>query len=72
MFTVESMDPVAAQLLVAFLALAGGGTFRTLSPSGHTRTNIEVIRQFLALEVAVVPEGRDVYRVDMSGRAGGA
>lgn len=37
---------LADQLLLP-LALAGGGRFRTLRPSGHTLTNIQVIEQFL-------------------------
>lgn len=38
-------EHLADQLLIP-LALAGGGRFRTLVPSGHTRTNMEVIEQF--------------------------
>lgn len=41
---------LADQLLVP-LALAGGGTFRTLTPSAHTLTNIAVIGQFLELPI---------------------
>jgi len=41
---------LADQLLVP-LALAGGGTFRTLTPSAHTLTNIAVISQFLELPI---------------------
>ncbi|PYR34237.1 MAG: hypothetical protein DMF89_02320 [Acidobacteria bacterium] len=29
------------------MALAGGGTFRTLKPTAHTTTNAAVIRRFL-------------------------
>ena len=38
-------EHLADQLLLP-LALAGGGCFHTLAPSGHTLTNIEVIRLF--------------------------
>ena len=41
---------LADQLLIP-MALAGGGMFRTLAPSRHTMTNIEVIQQFLDVEI---------------------
>lgn len=47
---------LADQLLIP-LALAGGGRFCTTEPSLHTKTNIEVIRQFLDI-------GIDVSRID--------
>ena len=43
---------LADQLLLPF-ALAGGGRFHTCAPSSHTRTNIEVIRRFLDINVAL-------------------
>jgi RNA 3'-terminal phosphate cyclase (ATP) len=45
---------LADQLLVP-LALAGGGSFVTAEPSGHARTNLEVIRQFLGTAFAIEP-----------------
>ena len=36
-----------ADQLVLLMAIAGGGAFRTLSPSSHLTTQIEVIRRFL-------------------------
>lgn len=41
---------LADQLLIP-LALAGGGTFRTLPPTDHTTTNGHVIRKFLDVQV---------------------
>jgi len=46
---------LADQLLVPF-ALAGGGRFRTGPPSRHTATNIEVIRDFLKVNIGAVEE----------------
>lgn len=43
-------EHLADQLLIP-LALAGGGSFRTLPVSGHTRTNMEVIREFLPVKL---------------------
>jgi len=58
-------EHLADQLLVP-LALAGGGSFRTLRPSEHTRTNIEVIRRFVDVAVAVEQVGFDDWRVRLT------
>lgn len=47
---------LADQVLVP-MALGAGGRFRTVEPSGHTRTNIETIRRFL--DVAITCEEVD-------------
>lgn len=44
-------EHLADQLLIP-LAIAGGGRFRTLPPTGHTRTNAEVIERFLPVAFA--------------------
>ncbi len=49
-------EHLADQLLLP-LALAGGGSFRTLPLTKHARTNIEVIRMFLPAQIEVVEEG---------------
>jgi RNA 3'-terminal phosphate cyclase (ATP) len=43
---------LADQLLLP-MALAGGGSFRTLSPTRHATTNIEVIQRFLPIAITV-------------------
>lgn len=43
---------LADQLLVP-MALAGGGSFRTLAPTRHLLTNAEVIRRFLPVDISV-------------------
>jgi hypothetical protein len=43
---------LADQLLLP-LALAGRGTFRTLTPSDHTRTHAAVIQRFLDLPIRI-------------------
>lgn len=45
-------EHLADQLLLP-MALAGGGSFRTLPLSGHTRTNIDVVRTFCDVEISV-------------------
>jgi RNA 3'-terminal phosphate cyclase (ATP) len=57
---------LADQLLLP-LALAGGGTFRTLSPTAHTLTNIEVLRLFLDLDVKVEQQDEHGWLVSIGG-----
>jgi RNA 3'-terminal phosphate cyclase (ATP) len=58
---------LADQLLIP-MALAGGGSFRTLAPSAHTQTNASVIRRFLDVPMAFDAEAEDVYRVTVGPR----
>jgi len=37
------------------MALGAGGRFRTLEPTGHTRTNIATIQRFLDVEIGIQP-----------------
>jgi RNA 3'-terminal phosphate cyclase (ATP) len=50
------------------LALAGGGAFRTLTPTPHTRTNAEVIERFLPVNIAFIDEGEHRTRVEVRPR----
>jgi RNA 3'-terminal phosphate cyclase (ATP) len=52
-----------ADQLVLPLALAGRGSFTTLEPSGHTRTNLEVIGRFLPVRFALQQTGPDLWRI---------
>jgi RNA 3'-terminal phosphate cyclase (ATP) len=61
---------LADQLLVP-LALAGGGAFRTSSPTLHTRTNIEVIETLLDVDVQLKQKASDDWHVVISRRKGG-
>ena len=54
-----------ADQLVLLLALAGGGSFRTLTPSSHTRTNMAVIQSFLDVAISATQEADDVWRIDV-------
>lgn len=55
---------LADQLLLP-LALAGGGIFRTLAPTPHTMTNIEVLRLFLDVDARVEQESELVWRISL-------
>lgn len=62
----ESGVPVgeylADQLLLP-MVLGGGGQFRTVSPSLHLKTNVEIIRQFMGVDIRVEQEDEHAWRV---------
>jgi len=53
---------LADQLLLP-MVLGGGGRFRTLPPSSHTSTNIEVLRRFVDVDVQVAQLADQVFEV---------
>ena len=55
---------LADQLLIP-LALAGGGKFRTLSPTKHTVTNIEIIKQFLDVEIKLSEYEKNKWEIEI-------
>lgn len=58
---------LADQLLIP-MALAGSGSFRTLTPTAHTLTNAGVIQQFMNVSIAIDAESRHVYRITVRSR----
>jgi RNA 3'-terminal phosphate cyclase (ATP) len=56
-------EHLADQLLIP-MAMAGGGAFRTVAPSLHTRTNAEVIERFLPVHFDV-REGAGHWHVEV-------
>ena len=59
---------LADQLLLP-LALAGGGSFRTLEPTQHARTNAEVISRFLEVDFSFEPADGRTWRIEVRGRS---
>ena len=55
---------LADQLLIP-VALAGGGSFRTLAPSRHTSTNLEVLRRFLDVEIRTEQLSPEVWQISI-------
>lgn len=55
---------LADQLLVP-MALAGGGKFRTLSPTGHTTTNAEIIKKFIDVDIAINEYGQNRWEIEI-------
>lgn len=60
------IGPHLADQLLLPMALAGGGSFVTCAPSGHTSTNIAVIEKFLPVEIAVTDMPGGLNRVTVS------
>jgi RNA 3'-terminal phosphate cyclase (ATP) len=59
---------LADQLLVP-LALGSGGVFRTVQPSLHTTTQIDLLRQFIGVEVAVRAAAGGVWELEVPSMA---
>jgi RNA 3'-terminal phosphate cyclase (ATP) len=55
---------LADQLLLP-MALAGGGSFCTLSPTPHTTTNMEVLRLFLAVDIGADQQDEQVWKISI-------
>ena len=55
---------LADQLLIP-MALAGGGKFRTLSPTKHTITNAEVIKKFIDVEIAMNEYDQNRWEIEI-------
>ena len=59
---------LADQLMIP-MALAGGGTFRTLPLTRHSLTNIEILKKFLDIEITVTKVDRPIWDVQFQARA---
>lgn len=55
-------EHLADQLLLP-MALAGGGSFRTMVPTPHSTTNAEIIQRFLPVRISFEEEGEHAWRV---------
>ncbi len=64
--TDASVGPHLADQLVIPLALAGEGSFRTVEPTEHTRTQLELIPRFLDVTLGLVKDRGDTWRVDVT------
>jgi RNA 3'-terminal phosphate cyclase (ATP) len=58
---------LADQLLLP-MALGGGGVFRTLPPTGHTRTHADLLRAFLRTEIELREVGGGAWEVEVPPR----
>ncbi|WP_308197904.1 RNA 3'-terminal phosphate cyclase [Anaeromyxobacter oryzisoli] len=58
---------LADQLLLP-MALGQGGVFRTLEPTGHTRTHAELLRTFLGTDIQVRAAGERAWEIEVPSR----
>ncbi|HEX8476016.1 MAG TPA: RNA 3'-terminal phosphate cyclase [Pyrinomonadaceae bacterium] len=58
-------EHLADQLLIP-LALAGGGSYTTVAPSLHTKTNIEVVKKFLPVDIQTRHIAGDIWKIEVS------
>ena len=58
------VDVHLADQLIPYIGLAGGGSFTVREVSGHTRTNIWVVEQFLGVEFRI-EEKKDVFKISL-------
>jgi RNA 3'-terminal phosphate cyclase (ATP) len=65
------VGPHLADQLVLLLALAGRGWFRTMPPTNHTRTQLDVIDRFLGPVISCSEETSGTWRI-VATRKGGA
>ncbi len=62
------VGPYLADQLLLPMALAGGGTFRTLAPTLHLTTNSEVLQQFLPVAVNMRQLTRNDWEIRVESR----
>ena len=59
-----AVDVHLADQLIPYMGLAGGGSFTVREVSGHTRTNIWVVEQFLGVEFRI-EEKKDLFKISL-------
>ena len=58
---------LADQLLLP-MALAGGGKFRTLSPTKHTTTNAQIIGRFIDVDTKLTEYDQNQWEIEIFSR----
>jgi RNA 3'-terminal phosphate cyclase (ATP) len=61
-----AMGPYLANQLLLPLALAGGGSFTTQTPTAHARSNAVLIEKFLPVQIDFDERGNDLWSVTVS------
>jgi RNA 3'-terminal phosphate cyclase (ATP) len=63
-----AVDRHLADQILLPMALAGGGMFTTLAPTMHTKTNAQIIRLFLDVDIAMGEIGGKVWKITVAGK----
>jgi RNA 3'-terminal phosphate cyclase (ATP) len=58
------VGPHLADQLVLLMAVAGEGFFRTITPTKHTHTQLDVIRRFLSTSLSCTEEAAGTWRFE--------
>lgn len=66
--TEAPVGPHLADQLLLPMALLAGGAFRTGEPTPHALTNMDVIRRFLEVDIAVLPDSNNTHRIEVHPR----
>lgn len=61
-----AVDEHLADQLLLPMALLSGGIFTTTGISQHTRTNIEIVKRFLDVEIKLIQSGRRFWTVEVT------
>jgi RNA 3'-terminal phosphate cyclase (ATP) len=59
------VDVHLADQLIPYMGLAGGGSFTVREVSGHTKTNIRVVEQFLGVEFGVEEQESGLFLISL-------
>ena len=60
-----AVGPHMADQLLLPMALLGGGVFTTSDITQHTRTNIDIIRRFLDVDISMTQTARKCWSVEV-------
>lgn len=60
------VGPHLADQLLLPLAVGAGGSFVTITPTLHTKTNIDVIQRFLNVDISTTEIAAGRYRVSVA------
>lgn len=64
--TGAALGPHLADQLLLPMALAGGGSFTTVQPSSHTRTNSSIIEEFLPINIGMEQTSERIWTVSIA------
>lgn len=61
-----AVGPYLADQLLLLMVMAGGGSFTTVKPSLHTRTNMDIIRQFMDCDIVMIEQDEGPWLIKIN------